>query len=528
MGWKFRKEIVLVAISFFVFLTSLNNQPQISDLVFNADILYPAILYQDLITDKNPIYEWSLTPSPYFFPDISIFFLIKLFVIGGVESLYLTFFFQAIGLLGALLLFVRSGADSEENKNTISHITIFVYSIFLISFSFQSYFFPSFGFAAHGGALIFTFISGALWFSKKDWKRKIVFWCLFGAIQILLIVSDPLYFFYFSLPCLIYSAEEWIRNKNKKELNSILLLLVFTGIGLTAYKNLAKVNFIFIPTNYYQRDSSLNFLQILWISIQNQIRNTPYSFTALTGFYLLSSLLLLISKGGRKNQNRFSNQISFLIRVLLVSFLGILISGTITGLFQLDGIAIRYLLPLLFFWIPFIIIAFFRLSLSYKKQVFLGFNLLYFIIVVSVLYWGDLRPRLYRDSLADCLDQNQEILSLKRGLSNFWDSRRIRIFSRKNLRADNYLKDLHPEYWQNSWTWFTKTPEEEYNFAVLPGLDEEKLSEEFGEPKHRLSCQKHEILIWDSKAKERFVRFREKKKEEVELWHKLTGRKKIL
>ncbi|PJZ51439.1 hypothetical protein [Leptospira adleri] len=522
---KFKKEIVLVAISFFVFLTSLNNQPQISDLVFNADILYPAVLYQDIITDGNSFLGWSVTPSPYFFPDIAAFFLIKLFVDDGVKSQYVVFFLQALALLGALLFFIRSGIDSDETKDISSKISIWVYSIFIISFSFQSYFFPVLGFAVHGGALVFTLISGAMWLSEKRKKNSTYFWILFGAMQIFLIVSDPLYFFYSSLPCLFFAGKTWIRKREKEDRNSFLLLLFFIGIGLILYKNLTKSDLIFIPTNYYQRETSWNFIRPLWLLIQNQILFTPYSFLLLILFYLSSWMLLRLSNERTKKKQPFDEHISFSALVVLVSSFGILISGAFSGIFQKDGIAIRYLLPLLFFWIPFLIVALLRLSTSYLREVFRGLSLIILIVGACSSYWGDLRPRLYRDSLADCLDRKQEIVSRSRGLSDFWNSRRIRIFSQKDLRADNYLQDLHPEYWQNSWNWFIKVPEREYNFAVLPGLDEKRLKEEFGEPNDRVFCEKHEILIWDSDSKERFVRFRKKKIEEIELWRRLTGRK---
>lgn len=87
------------------------------------------------------------------------------------------------------------------------------------------------------------------------------------------------------------------------------------------------------------------------------------------------------------------------------------------------------------------------------------------------------------------------------------------------------MRDLHPEYWQNSWNWFKKTPEREYNFAVLPGLDEDLLKLEFGVPSFVSSCENYKILIWDDAFPERFRTFRKKKIEEIELWHTLTGRK---
>lgn len=522
---KFKKEIVLAAISFFVFLTSLNNQPQISDFVFNADILYPAVLYQDIVSDGNSFWGWSVTPSPYFFPDIAAFFLINFFVNDGVKSHYVVFFLQALALLGALLFFIRSGIDSDEIKDIATKISILIYSVFLISFSFQSYFFPVLGFAIHGGAFLFTLVSGALWLSEKRGKKSVYFWILFGAIQIILIVSDPLYFFYFSLPCLFFTAKVWIRKREKEDRNSFLLLLFFTGIGLFLYKNLTKSDLLFIPTNYYQRETSWNFIRPLWLLLQNQIRFTPYSFLLLILFYLSSWVLLLLKNERTKKKQPFDEHISFSFLVVLVSSFGILISGAFSGIFQKEGIAIRYLLPLLFFWIPFFILALLRLSTSYRREVFQGLSFIVLIVGVYALCWGDLRPRLYRDSLAACLDQKQEILPGSRGLSDFWNSRRIRIFSQKNLRADNYLQDLHPEYWQNSWNWYIKTPEKEYDFAVLPGLDEKRLKEEFGEPNRRILCEKHEILIWGSDSKERFVRFRKKKIEEIELWRRLTGRK---
>ncbi|MBM9578590.1 hypothetical protein JWG45_15695 [Leptospira sp. 201903070] len=522
---KFKKEIVLVTISFFVFLTSFNNQPQISDIVFNADILYPAVLYQDIVTDGSSFFGWSLTPSPYFFPDIAFFFLIKLFIEDGIVSLYLAFFIQALTLLAALLFFVSSGIESAEDKILASKITLIIYSIFLIYFSLDSYFFPVFGFVAHGGALVFCLLSAGLLFSENERGNK--FWFLFGILQILLIASDPLYLFYFSFPCLYFLGSKWKKKKEPEDRNSFFLSLFIFGIGVYFYRSLTKSDLIFIPTGYYKREFTGDFFSPLWITLQNQIANNPYSFGALIVLYLSLWILIRFSKSKRNTEDPFQERSIFLVESVIISSLGILISGTVSGIFQKEGVAIRYLLPFLFFWIPLLIIALFRLSSFGPKRIHRGLEFLFLIVVVCSFYRGDLKPKMYQDSLTSCLDQNRKIHFLSRGLSNFWDSRRIRIFSRTDLRVDNYLEDLHPEYWQNSWNWFTKTPNEEYNFAVLPGLNKNKLKKEFGEPDRSIFCEKHEILIWNPDSKERFIQFRKKKTEEIELWHKLTGRKPL-
>ncbi|TGK26312.1 hypothetical protein EHQ05_11165 [Leptospira yasudae] len=553
------KEIIPLGIALFVFTVSLNENPEIRSLAFNADTLYPMVLQQDLMEDGNSLRGWSLTPSPYFFPDVAIAFLIRTFVRDGIASVYLAFLGQALFLLFALLFAFETENKSQTEQTKTRRIIVLAYSSFLILVSVNAFFFPILGFASHGNALSFTFICFGLWrknlrlsetpFLREGWKL-VLKRTFIGALQILLIASDPLFVFYFSIPCILLAAWEWKTERNRETVARLLFLILSTGIGWFAYRALTKSDFVFIPTGYYTGTTSWNVWEPITTTISHQLKTNPISFYFWIG--ILPSLFLwrMVQKrtvaspspvDPTKNTvdsqtNSLLNELplhsanrilAFLILSAIVSTIGIFISGNLSGIFQKDGVPLRYFLPLLFVWFPIPIAFLSELPLNYNKGIFIFlYTLLFGLVFFASARTSSVRKP-YQDSLVDCLDANQERFSLNRGISDFWTSRRIRIFSKKEIRADNYLGDLHPEYWQNSWSWYLRIPAQEYNFAVLPGLDEAILKKEFGAPQSVIACENHEILIWNKDSKDRFARFREKKREEIELWHKLTGRKPI-
>ncbi|PJZ57424.1 hypothetical protein [Leptospira barantonii] len=561
------KETILLLISLSIFLISLNNNPEIARLAFNADNLYPAILYQDLITDGNPLYGWSLTPSPFVVPDVAVYFLIHAIVQNSLLSVYVSYAFQALFLLFAVSFFLNADRKTKSEKEDTNRIILFVYSIFLILFSVSSYFFPVLGFAAHGGALSFSLLCFGTWkrlsilsaevgengnsnpsgvFAKSQFvnftflkllsnpkKRNIFFlWFLFGTAQILLIVSDPLFLLFFNAPFFLFCLGKLRTNFNRSMIQGLVVSTFCALLGLYFYRTLTKSDFVFIPTGYYSGTPSWNWIQPILVTLRTQLASSPFSFLFIWISYPILTFMKFFFEKRMKGSNGTSSdsydRFSFLILSVFVSTFGIVVIGSLSGISQKDGIHLRYLLPLLFFWIPILADILFGLMMNYKKGIFIFCNIFFFISLLFILFQGNLNPTFYRDVLAACLDRISEEpgnIRLGRGLADFWTSRRIRIFSETNLRADNYMPDLHPEYWENSWSWFTKTPEQEYNFAVLPGLDLNILKYEFGEPAFVSSCENHKILIWNETSQERFKNFRKKKIEEIELWHKLTGRR---
>lgn len=544
------RETILFLLSFFVFLISLNNNPQIAQLAFNADNLYPAVLYQDLVIDGNSLRGWSLTPSPFVFPDILVYFLIRSIVHNWTLSLYSAYAFQALLLLFSLLLFANSNRKTKDEKTSTIRIILLVYSSFLILFSVHSYFFPVLGFASHGGALAFSLLCWSFWerLSEQSERKRFFLWVLFGILQILLIVSDPLFLLFFNGPLLLLCLKKLTANSNRFALRDLIFQLLCAFGGLYVYRTLTKSDFVFIPTGYYSGTPSWNWIAPIAITIKSQFQTSPFSF----GFVLISYPILVFvrfffksklenenvpdpesssrieSKSEIKADSESEDRFLFLIVSVFVSTFGIAVIGSASGISQKEGIHLRYLLPLLFFWIVILIEILSKSAINYKKRIFSFLNVEFLLLFLFVSFQGNLKPVLYRDNLAHCMDRISSEHGNGypgRGISDFWTSRRIRIFSETDLRVDNYMPDLHPEYWQNSWSWFTKIPETEYSFVILPGLNSNLLKREFGDFDFIYTCENHKILIWNSDSAERFSSFRKKKIEEIKLWHKLTGRK---
>lgn len=548
-------EWIVFVVSVSSFLLSLDGGPALRDLAFNADVLYAATLYQDLIVDGNPLRGWSLTPSPYFFPDLFLYFCLRPWITDGITSVYVSFLSQVLLLAFSLFYFLGSEEDSDEGRTFVKSASILVYSFFLILPSFFYGTFHVFGFVSHGGALSFSLISAGLWIrtnsrkpasdsergtpfvsvsvgAKTETVSYFIKAVLFSLLQILLLVSDPLYFFFFSLPCVALSVRDFFSSKNRRRYAPSLFLGAVTLAGLFCYRVLIRSDFVFIPTGYYAGETSWNFWKPIEDTIRYQNRPDSGPLLLLTFVYLSLFPILFYPKKSADGatvrtvrKTTSSRRFEFLILAVALSSLGILGTGTVSGLFRGEGIAIRYLLPLLFFWVPLQILAWSEHRSFFENKLYLLYIPILLLITTSFLR-GGIRFSLYEDPLTSCLDEKTKEYGFRKGMSDFWTSRRIRIFSKTGLRADNFLPDLHPEYWQNSWNWYTESSGGEYDFAVLPGLNRNDLIASFGDPKTKITCDKNDILIWDKTSAEKFSRFRERKTREIDLWHKLTGRKR--
>ncbi|TGK39223.1 hypothetical protein EHQ12_00760 [Leptospira gomenensis] len=553
------EEWIVFAVSVFFFLLSLDGGSVLRSLAFNADVLYPAVVYQDLIIDGNSLQGWSLTPSPFFFPDLFVYFCLRPWIADGVVSVYVSYLFQVLWLGFSVFYFLGSENGTTGKRRFEKSSATLVYSFFLILPSFFSGTFSAIGFASHGGAFSFSFVSAGMWIrmnARKNAPKRvndkpedrsslgteiekktvvhIVRYVLFAVLQILLLVSDPLYFFYFSLPCGVLNVWEFfVSEKEKRDVRSLLFFGVVVSAGLYCYRTLTRSDFVFLPTGYYTGTPSWNFWKPIEDTIRHQIRSDATALLLLVFAYLsLVPIFVFLKKDKGQSPGRtlpqtrsYSLRYRYLLLSVVLSSLGILGTGTLSGVFRSDGITLRYLIPLLFCWVPLHILVWSEHRNFFKAKL----KFLYILILLMIGFSfssGRTRFSAYEDALVFCLDEKRKEYGFHKGMSDFWTSRRIRVFSGTGLRADNFFPDLHPEYWQNTWNWYTDPSDGEYDFAVTPGLDRNELINSFGPPKFEITCDKQNILIWDETSAERFARFREEKNREIDLWHKLTGRKR--
>ena len=72
-----------------------------AEILFHSDMLYLPAIYRDIWIDGNSLFAWSFTPAPYFFPDMSLYFLLH-WITG--DPAVATRFYAMVALMGFILL----------------------------------------------------------------------------------------------------------------------------------------------------------------------------------------------------------------------------------------------------------------------------------------------------------------------------------------------------------------------------------------------------------------------------------------
>lgn len=103
--------ILIILIQFLLILLCFSklSDNDIEKLYYNVDCLYLPSLYTDIFIDGNLLKGWRLTPNPYFFPDMILYFIIypfsqnvgiTLMIFAFLQLLLIEFFvYKFIGLL---------------------------------------------------------------------------------------------------------------------------------------------------------------------------------------------------------------------------------------------------------------------------------------------------------------------------------------------------------------------------------------------------------------------------------------------
>jgi hypothetical protein len=114
--------VLLVALAYFSIFNNLSEQAL--DFYFNSDALYTTAVYHDLFINKSGLHGWQISPSPYFFPDMPVYFAIYAFT----SNIPLSFFIYGIFQLTILVLifyFIIKALAKEKTPFIFSSFFVF-------------------------------------------------------------------------------------------------------------------------------------------------------------------------------------------------------------------------------------------------------------------------------------------------------------------------------------------------------------------------------------------------------------------
>lgn len=505
MSFTTRNILLMTTVSLLLIVTGAYFTHEIDMAVlFNSDSIYLASLFEDIFVNQGSFSSWHLTPAPYFFPDMVLFFAIK----SLVPTTYYTFYYYAIlqiiivYLLSSKLLFLISSKKHHLALFSLIYVSAVFFlttkNIYLYTYAlFSAYRFGSF---INGLLFLITLVATI----RCDSFAKQVRACIFLVIWVALgTASDLLFLLWFVIPSLIA-----IIGSNLFQGNAIEKLFPVLKISLSSLagivfgillKNILTDNtesrYLFIG------ESLLSQLRILLLDLSSFSRQSPIAFALTLLFYsviIFKAAKVILSNEffGRNNRENDSfDIISFFKLFILLSPAITAFALAINGVFSVS----RYLLnvfwfPVIFSWVGYLEVSFFSINLIK----YIWFALVVLLGVLSIPtqpVYGEYYPPVVK-----CVDQ--AIVAFKDasgetpqvGISGYWHAKLITEFSKKNAKVVQVNRDLSEFSWINNPDWYR----EAYDFAVVPQEintidnhfipDRSKLEELNGPPKEQIVC----------------------------------------
>jgi len=486
------------------------------ELFFNSDILYLPTLYRDLFVDGYSIAGWRLTPAPYFFPDMGVFFTL-MYITGNTALSFILFgAIQSTALVLAYAFIARTILKNHKNQAMIFMLIVgSIVNIMLMN---------------NLGTEIFSYIL----------MPTIIF-----ALSFLGVVSDKIFIVLFILPIMgtmffLYLLDVIPR---KDTINLLIAIIPPTIVGIASISYIR--HFVTIPGT-----TSIKIGKFI-TSVWKLYGNMGYFITGNMRYYTINYILwltitvMLINfyvKNIRDDNNFLENkpenlQLLFFTVFSAVMVLIVIFATLVKG--YLCTLEFRYMTAV--FMIPmlgnaiYISYYFYTSSLSKKKKNLIMTALVTVSCVVTLWIKHDFSGKLsydYYPKQVRSLDYYCSENNLSFGLSGYWNAKLITVLSKKNVRLCQLgKKDLSILHWINNKEWYFnkgKNGKEKpkFNFIVLSrfdknseikkydilkelrkqispsglyyrGLDRGKIIKKFGFPIRTVKLNRLEILIYE-------------------------------
>lgn len=477
--------------------------------LYTSDTLYLPALYQDLFTNYD-ISGWKLTPTPYFFPDMVIYFLLNALT----NNFHLAI--AAYGVLQSLLFMASLLILSNQLfgfRKVVHSLFLVVGAIFFLLLSTGNYY--TFLFilqsAHHFSVLLimpvaFTLVLQIIANHSNTTSST---WLLV-VLSILAIASDIIYAIQFLIPVMgsifFLALLSIIPFRRMMLLNFLLASSILGGTVLN--KIIIRYEDISHYTEITQKritESGLNFLvwlkdfsasylflSLLWIS-----------FMFLVIWLLISFLKKLFSHKQTINTNLLLTNAFFLL-VVVTSLTVVLVSGNFEA-----SPSVRYLIPVLiipiFFGWPFFIAGTNSLLTILEKHygmfalsVVLCLTPFFIVPVQRISALSELSD--YRPSFVRCLDEKTRQKEIRNGLAHYWQAKYSSLLSKNNLHIVQVDPYLSPYHWINNLNWY----QADFEFVIIDKnapiqykIDETWVANRFGQPASTFDCEGSTIFVYN-------------------------------
>ena len=511
-GKKFREGFFRILLSFFVAMGAavFLSLREIPEVFFHSDMLYLPVLYQDWILDGGSITGWSFTPAPYFFPDLPVYFTLAFLVGPGALSLRLFGLVQVAGFLLAGIFFQRSLPRDRRPPDWMPGVVAGLSMIFALSVKpLVIFLLPS----AHFSSFLATLILGGIIIrqftreSSGSSRKKDSVLIPGVLLLILMFVSDRLILLHFVLPATLVIAGVFWKNQ-EPGIGIRIKRILFAGItGVLAGWILSRILHTFL---HLEKPARIPVVKSLAFFLRDLSGEFAGNGVALFFLFLYFLSLLIVFLALRKTAGRTGSRAAFLF-LLAFQILTALVPP-LTG-FYTDLYSTRYNI----FVFPVALWVVLSVGLGIQRgekcqerkwtHIFsMGFFSLLTLVFLSTLY-GELKEGTwqswieYQPEVVGCLDRLEPAERGMYGLADYWNAKRVSIFSRENLRAYHVgYGNLKGSYTLANRNWFRCSPGEpgcpEFHFVLVENLGEKRVRSAYGNPDRVVQCGDSKIYLY--------------------------------
>jgi len=447
------------------------------NMFFCSDTLYLPSVYKDLFLEKGELNNWHFNPAPNFFPDMPFYFLLMFLTNNFIWSSFLFSFAQCLFLAFLLVKIFKFIFPDSSSYYTLLIFTLL--SIFLIEFFFFSkdvinVFFLIVN-SYHTGAFLMSLV--CVFFSFKYIESQKAQWLIpLFLIGFLSVVSDRLFAILFAAPMCVTCFFLFRRAGIKTSLLLIAVSTVFTVAGIMVFKAIDTYPFqLMDETKPVDAKIILEQIDIFWTQISEYLLH--FGFMALTLYLFIISLFLMAYVFFHSLKHTTGKLIPFYSLFSLVFSAAVICAPMVSGRYQGPD-CLRYnAYP---FYLAILNIAIFiKYKVGDKNQwkrarIFLiALNCLLLVLGISQLRPSGLKEffNYYPDNVR-FVDEIAEKENLKYGVANYWEAKKITMFSKKGVKVYAVFDDVSFYQHVANEDWFFKN---KFNFVIFTNFTDTTL-----------------------------------------------------
>ncbi len=506
---------VIVGVTLIAYTLSLLRYIQIYDVrAYNSDLLYLPTLFKDLTEWGGHLFEWRLTPSPYFFPDMLIYFAFATVLPNWHIALTLSVLIQIVLFTAGWALLGRQFFIKKTERLTYTAFVFAIVSLLFVMPDAIQIIQPQHHISTHFGVMLLLpyllALSLQLLNNRFNFRQTRFAWTALIVLLGLLALSDAIVYIQIILPLLLTIFLMGLINKIKwravgaitSSIGLMILLVYLLRTWLIRYP----------PTPVVKHGvETINsaFTAFSTAIVQNWQGDKQIVLTVLLIALGIHSALILLSIHLAAKQQKFNPVWSFLSLFFVISILLSVTAVIGTSLFQ-NQANFRYLYPLtvlpIYALMP---IAFYALHYL-KIDRFIPLLLALIIISTQAKALTEINAlntyQEYYPPLAVCIDNEAAKRGLHSGAGTYWDAKYISMLSKSDVKIVQLSSELWPYVWINNPEWYGRFPPQFvlFNPGDPRSIDMARLINLYGYPQEIVDCNTRELWVYNRPEDMRF------------------------